>query len=161
MPVTVPTTKTRLPLREQVRMFLRDVPGKIPGSGSENILLDDVEFSDPELDFAKELAVSRFNSANPPIRAHAAEAIPIDILLLGVSGFLMNAESFRQLRNQVSASDGEVPLGIDDKHAAYVQLRKFLLDEYDTRVTAYKVQKNMSACWGSVNSGYSYRYFRR
>lgn len=161
MPVTVPQTRTRLPLREQVRMFLRDVPGRIPGSGSENILLDDVEFSDPELDFAKELAVSRFNSSNPPIRSHTAETIPIDILMLGIAGFLMNAESFRQLRNQSSTSDGEVPLGIDDKHPAYLQLRKFLLDEFDTRLTAYKVQKNMAACWGGVDSGYSRRLIRR
>ena len=160
MPVTVPSTQVRLPLREQVRMFLRDVPGRIPGSGSENLLLGDVEFSDPELDFAKTLAVSNFNSTKPPLRHRAAEAIPLDILLTGIAAFLMNAESFRQLRNQSTAQDGEVPLGIDDKHGAYLQLRRFMMDEYVQALTAYKIQENLKGAWGGVSSGFDTRLRR-
>jgi len=152
---TVPTASPKLPLRDQIRMFLRDVPGKVPGSGSENILLDDVEFSDAEIDFAADLALSRYNSRNPPIPPLKKEQIPIDILLLGVSLFLLNAESFRQLRNQASASDSDTNLGIDDKHSSYVQFRKFMSDEFDTAITQHKVARNLGAAWGGVDSAYS------
>lgn len=156
MPTQVPATQTPAPLRDEIRMFLRDVPGTIPGSGSENILLDDVEFSDAELVLATKLAVSRFNSMNPPLRAHTAEQIPLDILLCGVASFLMNAESFRQARNQSSASDGETSLGIDDKHNLYAGMKQRLHDEFVTLATNWKISKNMAACWGGVNSAFGY-----
>lgn len=72
MSQVIPTAVAALPLREQIRMFLRDVPGHVPGAGNnvENILLDGVEFSDAELVFATELAVSKYNRSNPPIRPY-------------------------------------------------------------------------------------------
>lgn len=161
MPTQVPAAVTPAPLRDEVRMFLRDVPGMIPGSGSENVLLDDVEFSDAELALATRLAVSRFNSMNPPIRHLLAEQIPLDILLYGVAAFLMNAESFRQLRNQASVPDGETSLGIDDKHQLYAAMKQRLTDEFTLLAQQWKIAKNMSACWGGVNSGFAYLWGRR
>jgi len=161
MPTQVPSTAAPAPLRDEVRMFLRDVPGMIPGSGSENVLLDDVEFSDGELALAIRLTVSRFNSMNPPIRALVAEQIPLDIILYGVASFLMNAESFRQLRNQASVPDGETSLGIDDKHQLYAAMKQRLTEEFTTQATQWKVAKNMAACWGGVNSGFAYLWGRR
>lgn len=154
MPTQVPSTASPAPLRDEIRMFLRDVPGFIPGSGSENVLLDDVEFSNEELALAIRLAVSRFNSMNPPIRHLVAEQIPLDILLYGVAMFLINAESFRQLRNQTSVPDGETAIGIDDKHQAYAALKQRLSDEFTAQATSWKVAKNMAACWGGVNSAF-------
>ena len=142
-------------------MFLRDVPGAIPGSGSENPLLDDVEFSDDELALAIKLAVSRFNSMNPPIRQLLPEQIPLDILLYGVASFLMNAESFRQLRNQTSVPDGETSLGIDDKHQLYAAAKQRMSDEFKQQATDWKLTKNLAGCWGGVNSGFAYLWGRR
>lgn len=161
MSTQVPAAQTPPLLRDEVRMFLRDVPGFIPGSGSENVLLDDVEFSDAELAMALRLTVSRFNSMNPPIRQLVAQQIPEDILLYGVASFLMNSEAFRQLRNQSSVPDGETSLGIDDKHRLYLDLKKYLSDEFSTLATNWKVAKNMAGCWGGVNSGFAYLWGRR
>lgn len=160
MPTQVPAATPVPLLREEVRMFLRDVPGVIPGSGSENVLLDDVEFSDRELALATRLAVSRFNTMRPPIRQLVAEQIPLDILIVGVVSFLLNSESFRQLRNQSSVPDGETSLGIDDKHQLYAGARQRIYEEFTELATNWKVMKNMAACWGGVNSGFAYLWSR-
>lgn len=161
MPTQVPSTAAPAPLREEVRMFLRDVPGMIPGSGSENMLLDDVEFSDAELALAITLATSRFNSLGPPIGTLRPQQIPLDIILYGVASFLMNAESFRQLRNQSSVPDGETSLGIDDKHQLYAGMKQRLNEEFAQTATQWKLAKNMAMCWGGVSSGFAYLWGRR
>ena len=156
MPTQVPASQPVHPMRAKIRMFLRDVPGRIPGSGCENVLLDDVEFSDGDLDLALEMAVSRFNTTSPPIGAYRQEQIPLDLLLTGVAAYLVGSESFRQLRNQASVGESEVTLGIDDKHPLYLQLRRYLTEEYDARLKEFKIQKNMANGWGGVRSEYSW-----
>lgn len=80
--------------------------------------------------------------------------------MLGIAYFLMNSESFRQLRNQASGQDSEVNLGIDDKHQQYLQLKKFLGDEFETGLTQHKVARNMRQGWGGINSAYGWSWVR-
>ena len=60
MPVVgTPTTPTVVS-KDQVRMFMRDY-------ASNNILLDDVQFTDNELNLAMEMAVSALNAVAPNV----------------------------------------------------------------------------------------------
>jgi len=136
--------------KDQVRMFLRD-------RADRNILLDDVQFSDDELNNAMEMAVSMFNGLTPQSTL-TPSSWPIHLkwlLLLGTCRFLMLSESFLQIRNQATYQDGDiVPIGVDDKQAAYAQLAQLLKAEWDEQAHGVKVQNNMESCYDSLGSGY-------
>ncbi len=136
--------------KDQIRMFLRD-------RADRNILIDDVQFTDEELNLAAEMAVSAFNSVTPQTRL-TPSSFPSHlqyVLIIGTARFLMQSESFLQIRNQASYQDGDIsPIGIDDKQAAYSQLAQVLKAEWDELVRGIKTQNNMEGAYNSVGSGY-------
>lgn len=136
--------------KDQVRMFLRD-------RADRNILIDDVQFSDDELNLAAEMAVSAFNAVTPQTRL-TPSTFPSHlqyVLLIGTARFLMQSESFLQVRNQATYQDGDIsPIGIDDKQAAYSQLAQVLKAEWDELVRGIKTQNNMEGAYTSLGSGY-------
>jgi hypothetical protein len=136
--------------KDQVRMFLRD-------RADRNILLDDVQFSDDELNNAMEMAVSMFNGLTPQsILTPSSWPTHLKwLLLLGTCRFLMLSESFLQIRNQATYQDGDIaPIGVDDKQAAYAQLAQLLKAEWDEQAHGVKVQNNMEGCYNDLGSGY-------
>lgn len=135
---------------DDVKRFLRDY-------GEYNILLDEVEFTDDDVDSAKRFTIARFN-ARTPLTSYTADSFPNEwVLLMGIASHLMSSEAFLQLRNQVNFNDGGLtPVGIDDKFAAYVSLRNALSAEWSVIVGDMKQQMNMEGCYGSVWSGYRY-----
>lgn len=131
-------------------MFLRD-------RADRNILLDDVQFTDDELNLATEMTVSAFNAVTPQTNFTPASFPPHlqYVLLIGTVRFLLNSESFLQARNQATVQDGDVsPIGIDDKAALYSQLAKSLKGEWDELVRGIKTQNNMEAAYNTLGSGY-------
>lgn len=133
--------------KEDVRMFLRDY-------APNNILLDDVQFTDTEVTSAIKWALNEYEIISPVGGGNINE-IPPAMLLLGVSAWLMKSESFLQLRNQATYQDGDVaPIGIDDKHTLYLQLSRALKEEWISSVKAYKQQLNLEGAYGSLSSGY-------
>lgn len=150
-----PVTVTYKISTDEIRMFLRDYAlGHLPG-GQGNILLDTIQFTEDELNFALRMAVSAFN-AMTPISTFIPENYPNDyLLLLGVCRFLMMSESFHQLRNQVAAQDGDIaPSGIYEKSQAYLALAQTLQAEYQDLARAIKNQLNMEGAYGFIGSGY-------
>ncbi len=155
MPVNATPARPPILTRDLVRMFMRDVPGKIPGTGQENILMDDVEFSQEELDNAIRFTTSRYNCMTP-ITRFGPDSIEEYILLIGTSAFLMKSEVFRQIRNQSDAQDGDVQnVGTDSKAGLYQACAKQLDDEFERYARAVKTQRNMQAAYGGLSSGYS------
>lgn len=150
MPVVATPTTPVILTKDQVRMFLRD-------RADNNILLDDVQFSDKEVNFALEMAVSAFNGITPQTRL-TPMSFPTHLrylLLLGTTRFLLMTESFLQARNQATVQDGDVsPIGIDDKAALYSQLAKGLKEEWDEQARGVKTQNNMESAYNSLGSGY-------
>src|SRR5512136_17710 len=139
-PVTVPPKLTT----DQVRMFMRDYAlGHLPG-GQGNILLDTVQFTEEELNFAIRMAISSFNVMTP-ISTFIEANFPNEyLLLLATCRFLMMSESFHQLRNQVAAQDGDIaPSGIYEKAQAYLALAQALQAEYQDLARNLKNQLNM------------------
>lgn len=132
-------------------MFLRD-------RADNNILLDEVQFTDKEVNFALEMAVSAFNGITPQTNL-TPMSFPRHLrylLLVGTARFLLMTESFLQARNQATVQDGDVsPIGIDDKAALYSQLAKNLKDEWDEQARGVKTQNNMQSAFGTLGSGYT------
>jgi len=133
-------------------MFMRD-------RAENNILLDQVQFTDAELNNALEMCVSAFNAVTPQTNL-TPMSFPQHlkyVLLIGTTRFLLMSESFMQARNQATVQDGDVsPIGIDDKAALYSQLAKGLKEEWDELVRGVKTQQNMESAYGTLGSGYRY-----
>lgn len=134
---------------ECVRMMMRDY-------ADNNILLDDVEFTNDEVRRAIAFATSKFNRI--PIRTtYTWRLIPEDLLFLGTARWLMLSNSFLQMRNQVSVpSDGLGVIGIDDKYQLYFNQMQAMKAEFEVGVRDLKDELNISLGFGSVPSGYAH-----
>lgn len=143
-----------IPTREQIRRFMRDYPGPVKDTGVLNVLLDNVEFSDADIDAALGNAVDLYNVMTP-ITTLSMDAIPRPVILYGAVSHLMLSEGMRQLRNQATVQDGNVqPIGIDDKQALYQQWADWMRNQFTTMARGVKTQRNMEAAWGGLSSGY-------
>lgn len=150
MPIVgTPTTPTVVS-KDQVRMFMRDY-------ANNNILLDDVQFTDKELNLALEMATSAFNTVTPQTNFTPSNFPPQlrYLLLIGTTRFLLMSESFMQVRNQATVQDGDIaPIGISDKAQLYAELAKQLKGEWDELTRGVKTQNNMEAAYATLGSGY-------
>jgi hypothetical protein len=155
MPVTLTPARRSLVTRDEIRITLRDFAGRIDDTGEFNIMLDGVQFSDREIDNAIRFTVSRYNGITP-ITNITADQINDFTLLCGIICFLLNSESFRQVRNQATIQDGDVPqIGVDDKAPLYAQLASMVCNEFKETAKAQKIQRNMENAYGSIASGYT------
>lgn len=139
---------------DDIRGFMRDVAGQVPGTGVENVMFDLPEFSDNDINRALKYTVARFNVITPPSN-DAQENINIWLLLIGVSEFLVTSEAFRQQRNQVTYQDGDIqPIGLDDKQQLYLAMAALLKTEFEDKAKSWKISRNMESAYGSLGSGY-------
>jgi hypothetical protein len=155
MPVNATPTTTPIITLDEIRMFMRDVAGQVPGTQVENIMFDELpEFSNDDITRAIKFTVARFNVITPP-SSDTQDSINIWLLLVGCAGFLCLSESFRQQRNQVTYQDGDIqPIGVDDKTALYREMANLLNAEFESKSQAYKISRNLESAYGSLGSGY-------
>jgi hypothetical protein len=150
MPVVATPTTPTIVSKDQIRMFLRD-------RADRNILLDDVQFTDDELNLSLEMAVSAFNAITPQT-SMTPSSFPAHLqylLLLGTTRFLMMSETFLQVRNSAVYQDGDIsPLGLSEKQAAYSAIAQNLRSEWDELARGVKTQNNMESAYGTLSSGY-------
>ena len=150
MPVVgTPTTPTVVS-KDQVRMFMRDY-------ANNNIVLDDVQFTDVELNLALAMAASAFNTITPQTNFTPQTFPPqlMYLLLIGTSRFLLMSESMLQVRNQATVQDGDIsPIGISDKASLYAQLAQQLKAEWDELARGVKTQNNLESAYATLGSGY-------
>lgn len=150
MPVVATPATPIIVTVDQVRRFMRDYPDK-------NILLDDVEFTQEDVNQGVEMVTSKYN-ALPPQTNLNPQSWPSNlqyVLLLGVAAYLIKSCSFLQLRNQATYQDGDIaPIGIDDKYPLYVQFFQTLDNEWMSLVTRIKAQNNLESAYGCLSSGY-------
>jgi hypothetical protein len=129
---------------------MRDYP-------NNNILLDDVEFSQDDVNQGVEMVTSRYNTVTP-ISSISPTSWPSNmkyVLLLGVAAYLIKSCAMLQLRNQATYQDGDIaPIGIDDKYPLYAQLFQMLDAEWMQLVQAAKIQMNLESAYGCLGSGY-------
>lgn len=154
MPVIGYPVASTIPTRSEVRRFMRDYPGPVKDTGVLNVLLDNVEFSDADIDAALGHAKDLYNVMTPMTELGLA-SIPRPLVLYGAISHLMLSEGMRQLRNQATVQDGNVqPIGIDDKQALYQQWADWMRNQFLTMARSVKTQRNMEAAWGGLSSGY-------
>jgi hypothetical protein len=150
MPVVATPATPIIVTVDQVRRFMRDFPDK-------NILLDDVEFSQDDVNLGIEMITSAYNVITPKTSL-TPQSWPANaqwLLLLGVSWYLIKSCSFLQLRNQATYQDGDIaPIGIDDKFPMYTQLWQSLYAEWSDLARRSKIQDNLECAYGSLGSGY-------
>lgn len=155
MPVVALATRVATLTREEIRRWLRDYPlGYVPKTGVINSLLDNVEFSDDDIDAGIQFTVDRYNILTPFTTLTALE-IPRALLLYGTVAHLLQSEHFRQLRNETGTQDGDVQLsGVDAKQAPYLQASSVLMETWQGLARGYKTQRNAEGFYGGLGSGY-------
>ena len=150
--MTTQVTTNAVPLTTyDVRAFFRDQP-------KYNILIDGVEFSNEDIQRAIRWTVAKWNAftpqSNDPLDGSTLNEY---VLLFGVCAILLRSEGVRQLRNQVSYQDGNMPqVSMDEKQCPYAQWADRMQQEFDFHVRQIKTQNNMESCYGGLSSGYRY-----
>ena len=157
MPVTLPGLTSPVST-EDIRFFLRDIPDMNP-------LLDTVEFKDSDIERAMRFTMYKYNAITPISSYQDPAYLNGYVLLLGACSILLRSEGLRQLRNQVTAQDGNIsPVGLDEKQALYAQWADRLGAEFDELAQKIKIQLNMESVYGGPSSGgfsSGYRYMGR
>lgn len=141
------------PTIQEVRMRLMD------SMGSENLLLQDVEFKDEQILLAMNEPVRLWNETPPPLKRHyTTRDFPFrGAWLNGVLAqlHLMAANHYR--RNRLMHQAGGTAVDDKNKEQEYMREGTRLWDEYKTWLMAKKVELNMQTFSGSVLSSYSGR----
>jgi hypothetical protein len=150
--MTVQVPATQVPLTtDDIRAFLRDQP-------KYNILIEGVEFSNEDIERAIRWTVAKWNamtpqSSDPP----TGETLNEYILLFGVAAILLRSEGVRQVRNQVTYQDGNMPqVSMDEKESIYMRWADRMQQEFDILARQIKNQNNMESAYGGLASGYRY-----
>jgi len=132
----------------EVSEFLRDFP-------EYNILLDNVQFTEDEINSAIRFTIERYNALTP-VTQYTSDNFPNKwILLIGTCAHLMHSEIFLQLRNQATYRDGDIEnIGIDDKAALYQALVDRLDNLWNSHAQKIKQQINLESAYGYLSSGY-------
>jgi hypothetical protein len=154
MPVTATPTTPLIITLDDVRGFMRDVAGQVPGTGVTNIMFDLPEFSDADIQRAIKFTALRYNALTPLTNV-SSDNINGWILLVGTTQFLMSSEAMRQQRNQVTVADGDIaPIGVDDKAQLYAAMADKMDREFLSLAKNFKIYQNAQAAYGSLGSGY-------
>lgn len=147
--VATPATPIVLTI-DEVRVFTRDMPHKNP-------LLEDVQFTQAEINQGVDMVTSAYN-VTTPLTSITIQGWPAGqkyLLLLGVAWYLALSEAQRQARNQLTYQDGDIaPVGLDDKYSLYMNLYSTLKADWDQLVKTSKIQRNLESAYGSLASGY-------
>lgn len=154
--MSVTLIQNRVPLTlEDIRLFLRDQPDHNP------LIIEGIEFTDDDITRAIKWAVAKYDVLTPVSQSPpSGETLNEYLLLCGTCAILMRSEGTRQLRNQITAQDGNIaPVGLDEKQALYSAWADYFQREFDFHARQVKTQINMEAAYGGFSS--SYRYIGR
>lgn len=138
------------PTINEIRMWMMD------SSASENVLLDDVEFSDEQICLAMTKPIQRWNETPPPIETYTTRTFPFrGAWASAVLGelYVMAAAHYR--RNRLGGSAGGVQIDDKNKEQEYMGEGRRLLEEYQTWLLSKKVEINMRKFAGQHVSRYS------
>lgn len=131
--------------------FLRDDKNK-------NLLLRSREFSRKDYDLAKDMTLSMWDTLPPIGGGSTVSDIPLHILIRSMAAWLLQSESFLQIRNQVTmSSDHNEAVGLDDKGPLYAQFSAQLRQQVEFEMKQVKTALNMQRNgFRHISSGYRY-----
>ena len=122
----------------------------------QNVLLDDLQFSDAQIVYCMQRAIDDWNQMPPalhdtmtigsfPYRSH---------LCTGTLGHLFTMASFRYIRNTMRHSNAGLTFDDQQKGSAYAQLGQAHKAQWDSWVSTKKSQLNMLQCMGTISDAY-------
>lgn len=133
-----------------VRMALMDT------SPEANQLLDDLEFSDGLILNAVSRAVNEWNETPPSLAQNfTMKSFPYkEHLIKGATGFLLEAITYRYMRNRMHYSAAGLSLDTSDKGKEYQQMAAMARQEWRNFVALKKTEHNMTECFGTFSLPY-------
>ena len=153
-PVALETLYTNLgpPTLQEIRMMMMD------SSKNENLLLDNVEFSDEQIMLALTKPIRMWNETPPPIERFTTRNFPFKgawtSAALGELHIMM-AHHYR--RNMLQHQAGGVAVNDKNKEREYMAEGQRLLQEYAAWLSNKKVEINVKKFCGQSPSAYSSR----
>jgi hypothetical protein len=147
-PITVP----------EIRMAMRDT------CAGANSLLDDMEFSDTEINFAIMRPVEEWNETPPMINTYSAATFPYrEAWRKATVAYLLDTAAYNYARNRLQYNAGGVMTDDKNKFADYAAFSKVLRQEWKDFMMAKKVEDNINQFFGTMGMPYFRRrrpYFR-
>lgn len=135
---------------EEVRTYLQDRP-------DVNYLLDGLEFSDPQVILAMELAVDDYNSIPPDSMRATLETFPSKtVLLFGTCYQLMLGQAQHLARNTMQYSDGGTQIPIEERSPLYSQMAGSFQSLFMDKAQRLKVSRNIESGFGEVSSDFGW-----
>lgn len=105
----------------------------------QNVLKNDLEFSDEQVEGFIIEALYDINEAPPRRRKFRIENFPVTGLLLdGAVVFMLKARGLLHLRNQISYSDAGTSVNLDDKSGYYAQWASSFEAQYRSDLREFK-----------------------
>lgn len=134
----------------QVRMAVFDT------CAQQNVLLDDLEFSDVQIVYSLQRAISDWNDMAPALHDNMTICnFPYKSkLCVGAIGHLLTMAAYRYLRNQMRHSNAGLTYDDQDKGQLYMQLGQANKQQWTSWVQTKKTQLNMQQCMGTISDAY-------
>lgn len=138
------------PTIQEVRMRLMD------SMGSENLLLQDIEFKDEQILLAMSEPVRLWNESPPPIGLYTTRTFPFrGAWISGVLAQLHMTAATHYRRNRLAHAAGGIAVDDKNKEQEYLREGQRLWDEYRNWLLTKKVEINLKSFSGSFLSSYS------
>jgi len=118
----------------------------------DNLLLDDLEFSDSEIDAAMDLMAARYNTIPPFVSNETKESFPFMYEgTIGTSYFLLKSKSINMMRNNLNyqAADG-VAINDLERRKEYMAIADAMYQEFVDNCRRIKLSINAESCYGYV-----------
>jgi len=148
--ITEGQVATGLGCIEKLKLFMVDFVTK-------NELLEELEYSEQQYRLALDLSLDKFNGVTP-LSGYTSESLPMGttylICILGAAAFLLRMSAHLQLRNQLSYTDGNIHVGLTDKHQLYLNAAQTYMQEFEQMARSIKNNLNNDSAWGESNSPY-------
>lgn len=130
---------------QQFRHFLMD------RSAKDNTLLMDLQFSDADIGYAVERAVSMYNSLPPRCHELSVFNLPSEYYLYAGVAYQLHLSLLMQLqRNDIDYNAGGITVEVDKRRIAHLaQMLPFLRSEFVDLATVHKRTMNMEAAYGA------------
>lgn len=140
------------PTLNEIRMWMMD------SSPKENLLLQDMEFSDEQILLALTWPVQQWNEALPPIKPHTTRTFPYrGAWASGTLAQLYKMAASNYRRNRLDTRGGGLSVDDKNKEREYMAEGVRLSDDYEDWVRQRKYSINVQMVAGNIHSQYSHR----
>lgn len=122
-----------------------------------NILEQKQESTDSDLNMAIKESIIEINTEFQPETTYPITTIPWTMTRAGAVIQVLIMKGILSARNTLNYSDaGGIQVSNYDKYGRYVNYYNILINKFQASVARWKLNKNIEAGWGGINSEYEY-----